>query len=86
MDIKKNVILRTVAGEHMLVPIGDTVFQYNGIFMMTDSGKLLWENIRNGAEKDELVKVLTVEYEIDEATALQDVEEFLEKLRSYEII
>ena len=86
MDIKKNVILRTVAGEHMLVPIGDTVFQYNGIFMMTDSGKLLWENIRNGAEKDELVKVLTSEYEIDEATALQDVEEFLEKLRSYEII
>lgn len=86
MDIKKNVILRTVAGEHMLVPIGDTVFQYNGIFMMTDSGKLLWENIRNGAEKDELVKVLTSEYEIDEATASQDVEEFLEKLRSYEII
>lgn len=86
MNIKKNVILRTVAGEHMLVPIGDTVFQYNGIFMMTDSGKLLWENIRNGAEKDELVKVLTSEYEIDEATASQDVEEFLEKLRSYEII
>ncbi len=86
MDIKKNVILRTVAGEHMLVPVGDTVFQYNGIFMLTDSGKLLWDNIRNGAEKEELVKVLMSEYEINEATAEKDVAEFLEKLQSYEII
>ncbi len=86
MEIKKNVILRTVAGEHMLVPVGDTVFQYNGIFMLTESGKLLWENICNGAEKDELVKILAAEYEIDNAIAETDVEEFLKKLKLYEII
>lgn len=86
MEIKKNVIVRTVAGEHMLVPVGDTVFQYNGIFMLTDSGKLLWDKIREGAESEDLVKALIQEYEIDEATASQDVSEFLEKLRSYEII
>lgn len=86
MEIKKNVIVRTVAGEHMLVPVGDTVFQYNGIFMLTDSGRLLWDKIREGAESEDLVKALIQEYEIDEATASQDVSEFLEKLRSYEII
>lgn len=86
MEIKKNMIARTVAGEHMLVPIGDTVFQYNGIFMLTDSGKILWDKIRDGAEEEELVKALIEEYEIDEATAAADVAEFLEKLRSYEII
>lgn len=86
MEIKKKVIIRTVAGEHMLIPVGDTVFQYNGIFMLTDSGKLLWSKICEGAEKDELVKVLTEEYDVDEVTASEDVEEFLEKLRNYEII
>lgn len=86
MEIKKNVILRTVAGEHMLVPVGDTVFQYNGIFMLTDSGKLLWDKIREGAESEELVKALIEEYEIDEETASKDVSEFLERLKSYEII
>ena len=86
MKIKKNVIMRTVAGEHMLVPVGDTVFQYNGIFMLTDSGKLLWDKIRDGAESEGLVKALIEEYEIDEATASKDVADFLEKLQSYEII
>ncbi|MBQ2903072.1 MAG: PqqD family protein [Clostridia bacterium] len=86
MEIKKNVIMRTVAGEHMLVPVGDTVFQYNGIFMLTDSGKLLWDKIRDGAESEGLVKALIEEYDIDEATASKDVADFLEKLQSYEII
>ena len=86
MEIKKKVIIRTVAGEHMLIPVGDTVFQYNGIFMLTDSGKLLWDKIREGAESEGLVKALIEEYEIDEATASKDVADFLKKLQSYEII
>lgn len=86
MKIKKNVILRSIAGEHMLVPVGDTVFRYNGIFMLTDSGKFLWDKIREGADSEGLVKALIEEYEIDEATASEDVSQFLEKLRAFEII
>ena len=86
MEIKKKTVLRTVAGEHMLMPVGDTVFQYNGIFMLTESGKFLWDKICEGAESEDLIKALTEEYEIDEATASEDVMQFIEKLRSYEII
>lgn len=86
MEIKKKVIIRTVAGEHMLMPVGDTVFKYNGIFMLTDSGKLLWNKICEGAEKEELINALTEVYEIDYETALADVTEFLSKLQTYEII
>ena len=52
MEIKKQVILRCVADEYMLIPVGETVFQYNGIFMMTESGKFLWENIEKGADAE----------------------------------
>lgn len=70
----------------MLVPVGDTVFRYNGIFMLTESGALLWKNISGGAEKPDLVEALMNEYEIDRAAAEKDVNEFLEKLQAYEII
>ena len=73
MEIKKQVILRSVAGEHMLIPVGETVFEYNGIFMITESGKFLWENIVNGADENELADLLAKEYGIDSATALEDV-------------
>ena len=86
MEIKKQVILRSVAGEHMLIPVGETVFEYNGIFMMTESGKLLWENIVKGAEEDDLKELLMQEYEIDSKTASNDVKEFLEMLKAFGII
>ncbi len=86
MEIKKQVILRCVADEYMLIPVGETVFQYNGIFMMTESGKFLWENIEKGAEAEELKELLAKEYEIDFAVASADVDEFLEMLTSFGII
>ncbi len=86
MEIKKQVVLRSVAGEHMLIPVGETVLQYNGIFMLTETGKFLWENIEKGADSDHLKALLAKEYEIDYATADTDVNEFLEMLRAFEII
>ena len=86
MEIKKQVVLRSVAGEYMLIPIGETVFEYNGIFMLTESGKFLWENIEKGAETDQLKQLLMAEYEIDSDTASADVDEFLEMLKTFGII
>lgn len=70
----------------MLVPVGDTVFQYNGIFIMTESARLLWDAIVNGKEKEELVSLLLSEYEIDRETAEADVADFLARLAEYGII
>lgn len=86
MEIKKKVILRSVAGEYMLMPVGDTVLQYNGIFVLTESAQLLWKAITEGKEKDELADVLMQEYEIDKDTAAADVNEFLDNLASYGIV
>ncbi|MBR3819181.1 MAG: PqqD family protein [Clostridia bacterium] len=86
MKIKKQVILRSVAGEHMLIPAGETVLEYNGIFTMTESGKFLWENIVKGAEEKELANLLIQEYGIDSDIASSDVNEFIEMLRTFGII
>ncbi|MBR5232624.1 MAG: PqqD family protein [Clostridia bacterium] len=86
MEIKKKVILRSVAGEYMLMPVGETVSEYNGIFMLTESAYLLWKAITDGGEKEDLEKVLKDEYGIDDETAEADVTEFIEKLHSYGIV
>ena len=86
MEIKKQVILRSVAGEHMLIPAGETVLEYNGIFTITESGKFLWDNIEKGADEKELVNLLVQEYGIDTDTASADVNEFIEMLRAFGIV
>lgn len=86
MEIRKKVILRKIAGQDMLVPIGDTVFEYNGIFLLTESGRFLWENITAGCNKQELCALLADNYSIDKETATQDVDEFLAKLQELDFI
>ena len=86
MEIKKQVVLRSVAGEYMLIPVGETVFEYNGIFMLTESGKFLWENIEKGADPDQLKQLLMEEYGIDFDTASTDVDEFVEMLQAFGIV
>ena len=70
----------------MLIPVGETVFQYNGIFMLTESGKILWENIEKGIERDGLVAALMEEYGIASDVASADVDEFIEMLKAFGIV
>lgn len=86
MEIKKEVVMRRVAGEAMLIPVGGAVEEYNGIFSLSESAMFLFEGIKKGLSEDELVASLLEEYDTDEATARADCAEFLDSLREYGII
>ena len=44
MKIKKELIKRTIAGDTILVPVGKTVYESNGLFVLNGVGMgfLLW--------------------------------------------
>lgn len=86
MTIKKEVVFRSVAGENMLIPVGETVGEYNGIFSMTEVGAQLWQAIENGQDEEQMVRQICQEYEIDEKTAAADVRSFIDKLCDFGII
>lgn len=77
MKIKDGFMLREIAGTWVVVPIGQRVVEFNGLMTLSESGALLWQKLESGAEVDELVKVIIGEYEVDEATANADVNEFV---------
>lgn len=86
MKIKKDFMLRSVAGEHMVVPTGKASVHFNGVITLNDSGKLLYETLEKGCEKDDLVTLLMETYEIDLETAKRDVRAFLETLRKKDVL
>ena len=79
MKLKEGFILRTVAGETIVLPSGDEL-DLNMMITLNDTGKFLWQKLENGAEVDELVAGLLAEYDVDEATARIGVERFVAKL------
>lgn len=81
MKLKDGFILRTVAGETIVLPSGDEL-DLNMMITLNGTGKFLWERLETGAETEELVSALLAEYDVDEATARAGVEQFVAKLNA----
>ncbi len=80
MKIKNGFMLREIAGQWVVVPIGTRVVEFNGIMTLTESGAILWKKLEGGAETEELVSAILAEYDIDDKTARNDIEIFLDSL------
>ena len=78
MKIKDGFLLREVAGNYIVVPVGDVAF--NAMITLNESGVLIWKTLENGCNKEDLVNALLSEYEISKENAEKDVDLFLEKL------
>ena len=86
MKIKDGFILREVAGSFIVVAVGEAVKNFNGIVNLNETGAFLWKILEKGAEKEDLIKALLAEYEVDEKTADTDVSAFIEKLREAKLV
>lgn len=86
MKIKMNLVHRTIADEHILVPTGESAITYNGVFVLTEIGAVIWELLVEGKEKEEIISVLQDEYEVEEAILVKDYDEFIQKLKESELI
>jgi len=88
MKIKKGYLVHEVAGNFVVIKIGQEAVNFNGLITLSESAKLLWDllNRENGATVTELVNKLLEEYEIDEKTANDDVLEFVENLKKNNIL
>ncbi|HOQ07044.1 MAG TPA: PqqD family protein [Clostridiales bacterium] len=80
MKTKKGFLLRKLAGQWVVVPIGQNAADFSCILMLSESGARLWERLSEGADDEGLVKVLLDTYDIDEETARNDVREFIENV------
>lgn len=79
--LKSGFIIREIGGNTMAVPVGTQTSEIHGMIALSESGALLWKELENGADIPTLVKVLTDNYEIDDATATADAEKFVANLK-----
>ena len=86
MKLKKKLILRTIAGDNLLVPIGEAVNVFNGVFTISPSAAVVYQALLDGLDEDEILGRVLNEFEVDEETAKKDIEEFLDQLREFDII
>lgn len=86
MRVKKEFIKRNIAGECVVVPVGDTALSFNGLISLNDVGEFLWDKLQKEITVEQLVGCIMDEYEVEEITAKKDVIEFVSKLLAASIL
>ena len=81
MRVSKDFILRQIADEYMLVPIGQAATRFNGLISMNEIGHFIFTALAEDTTEEQVVDQIIAEYDVDRATAGQDLGEFLQQLR-----
>ena len=83
---KPNYIMREIAGESVLVSVGNGVADFCGIVKLNDSAKVIWSALQNGTSQEELIQALVNTFHITENQAKKDVAQSLELLYNKRMI
>ena len=86
MKAKPGFVLRNVVDEFILMPTGDNIGKFNGTVLLNEVSAFVWEKLQNPMSKDDLLKAVLDEFEVDKATASADLEALIGTLRGYGVI
>lgn len=86
MKLRGQFTLREVAGEVLVVPMGETALSLNGMIILNGVSKVIWEALETGATQEELLQRILDEFDVPQKTAEEDLVSFLEDLRKQNLL
>lgn len=83
MKLKYEFSIREIAGENILVPLGEGALAIAGLITTNEVGAFICEQLKEEITKEQLLKAVLEEFEIGEEEAKEDLEQFLDQARKY---
>ncbi len=82
MKINENFLLREVAGNPIVMPIGEAAERFNGMIKLNETASYLWKKLSVETTEEELLAAMTADYDIDPEKARSDIRHFVTTLRN----
>ncbi len=86
MKAKPGFVLRNVVDEYILMPTGDNIGKFNGTVLLNAVSAFVWEKLQTSISREELLKAILDEFEVEKAVASADLDALLETLKGYDVI
>ena len=80
MRRKDGLVFRQVAGERLLVPVGERVLDLNGVLTLNQTAAYIWELLDGRHSVPEIVDAVAGEFAVEHEVADRDVGTFLRQL------
>ena len=82
MRINQNCKVREIAGENVVIMQGRNGADLTQIITLNESALILWQALSGSDfEVEDAQRVLTENFEVDDATALRDAQQWVERMR-----
>lgn len=72
MRLKKEFIIREVAGQDVIIATGKEAMKYNGLLTVSPVRRFILENYQNTQGIADLIRMVLEEFEVDQETAAKD--------------
>lgn len=86
MKIKSGFMLRTVADNYIVVPVGEASKQFNGMITLNETSAFLWNFLMKGTTEEKLVDELMKTYDVSREIAIKDVKSFIYELEKINVL
>lgn len=81
MALNKNFIIKTIGSESMIIPLVNGGVDMTHVFNINETGAFIYNLLKDNKSIEEIADEFTREYDIDKATALSDINEFVSELK-----
>ena len=68
------------------MPVANNIADMNSVYTLNETGAFIWEQIDGKKTIENIIGLVTKEYDIDEETASKDVLDFVSNMNMYLII
>jgi hypothetical protein len=72
--------------EDILVPVGETAGDMNGLYVLTPTGAEIWDMLAEGKSIEDIVSVMSEDYGEDPAVIREDVMAIIEKFKTMGLV
>ncbi len=86
MRIRDDLVLRKIADEWIVLPIGEATVSFKKMLVLNETSALIWEAISSGLKEEEILGKIIDVYDIDKETARQDYLRIVNQLVENKII
>lgn len=86
MKLHGEFVLRQVMDETVVIPVGQAALQLNGMILLNDVSKVIWQCLEQSTELSTIVNAVTDAFEVSPQEAQTDILEFLDQLRELQLL
>lgn len=86
MKLSSHYVLREIAGDTLLIPVGDSAPAPQGMILLNEISLLIYQGIADGKQPDMILTDIVTHYDVEPERARFDMNETIAEMQRLEII